>query len=298
MPALAASRRNLTPLHASRIRRPAAVGLLVAVVIGVLCFQGARRPSTPVAQSLLPATKSSAPATAEASVPARAVWPSSSAPAAAQAAEAVAWSEKEKEAIRIRAQNEPGVVAAWAAALPVGDNRRFALETAALAWGDRDPAAAARWARTLANDAERACALTNIAGEAVRSEPLLALELARSLPDAARDEIVPRAAMEWAAQDPADAADWARKIPAESLRATVLAGIATAWSDQDPVGGATLAAKELPAGRLQADAVVSIVQRWAQRAPADAAGWVLQFPEGDLRDAAMESLERYATTPP
>ena len=104
--------------------------------------------------------------------------------------------------------------------------------------------------------------------------------------------------MEWAVQDPVAAADWARRIPGESLRATVLAGIATVWSDRDPVGGATLAAKELPAGRLQADTVVSIVQRWAQRAPDDAAGWVLQFPEGKLRDAAMESLERSASPLP
>lgn len=298
MLALAASRRNLAPLHAPRSRILTATGLLVAAGIGAFWFLGERQPVTPVAQSLPPATRSSAPATAQASVPARAVWPSSSTPAAVQAAEEVAWSEEEKEAIRIRAQNEPGVFAAWAATLPVSNNRRFALETAALAWGDSDPAAAARWARTLANDADRASALTDIAGEAVRSEPQFALELARSLPEAARDELVPRATMEWAAHDPATAADWARRITGESLRAKVLAGIATVWSDQDPVGGANLAAKELPAGRLQADAVVSIVQRWAQRSPADAAGWVLQFPEGDLRDTAMDTLVRYTPESP
>jgi hypothetical protein len=41
---------------------------------------------------------------------------------------------------------------------------------------------------------------------------------------------------------------------------------------------------------LQADTIVSIVQRWSQRSPGEAAEWVDQFPEGALRDAAIESL--------
>ena len=159
------------------------------------------------------------------------------------------------------------------------------LETASLAWGACDPASAAQWARSLRDEAERTLALTNIAGEAVRSAPLLALDLAQSLPEPARNEIVPRAAAQWAAQDPAAAADWARQIPAESLRATTLAGIATA-----------LALKELPAGRLQSDTIVSIVQRWAQQSPSDAEAWVNQFPKSDLRDAAKENLPKAAAS--
>jgi hypothetical protein len=165
------------------------------------------------------------------------------------------------------------------------------LETASLAWGDSDPASAVQWAQILRNEAERTLALTNIASEAVRSAPLLALDLAQSLPETARNEIVPRAAAEWAARDPAAAADWARQIPAESLRATTLAGIATAWSERDPATAANLAVKELPSGRLQSDTIVSIVQRWAQQSPADAEAWVNQFPEGAIRDAATENLK-------
>jgi hypothetical protein len=171
------------------------------------------------------------------------------------------------------------------------------LETASLAWGASDPAYAAQWAQSLREEAERTLALTNIAGEAVRSAPLLALELAQSLPATARDEIVPRAATQWAAQDPAAAANWARQIPGESLHAITLAGIATAWSEQDPATAAAIAVKELPAGRLQSDTIVSIVQRWAQQSPAAAEAWVNQFPEGDLRDAANENLKSAATQP-
>ena len=202
----------------------------------------------------------------------------------------IPWSEEEKERIRIRAQHDPRGFGEWAATLPAGANRRFALETAALAWGASDPSSAAAWARDLSGETERTQALTHIASEAVRSDPHLALELACSLPEPAMKEIVPRAAAEWAVADPAAAAEWASQIPSTPLRAAVLAGIATAWSERDPVAASTLVLHELPAGRLQADTIISIVQRWVRQSPADATDWVSQFPDGDLRDTALECL--------
>jgi hypothetical protein len=209
---------------------------------------------------------------------------------AEHAAGEVTWPADEQERVRTWAQSDPRAVVEWASALPGDANRRFALEAIAIAWGARDSAAAARWAEGLSEEADRAQALTAIAGEAVREDPLLAIELAGSLPDAAMAEIVPRAAMEWAAQDPAAATEWARQISGLSLRVSVLAGIATVLSEQDPASAAMMAVEELPAGRLQADTIVSIVQRWNQRSPSEASEWVDRFPEGDLRDAAIESL--------
>ena len=289
MPPLAARGRNPASRPAST-GRPAAAGVLVAALIGVLCFRGERQPPAPTGQSLPPAAKPAALAATQAPLTAQDLRSSPVVPPALGAGEGAFWSAEERELIRVRARGAPGAIAAWAVALPSGGNRRFALEAAALAWGAGDPAAAAQWARSLPHEGERALALTCIAGEAVRSEPLLALELSRSLPEAARDEIVVRGAMEWAARDPDAAAEWARQIPGASLRARVIAGVAIVWSDRAPVSGASLAANELPAGRLQADSVVSIVQRWARQSPDAAAGWILGFPEGELRDAAMECL--------
>jgi hypothetical protein len=271
----------------------AAAGVLVAgAVIGAFSLQGRRQPSAQNEDKLPSISQPSAIVPINASAPRPADQPVSSAQTNARALEEPAWPEAERERIRNWAQSAPRAAAEWATALPPGANRLFVLETASLAWGDSDPASAAQWARSLRDETERTLALTDIAGEAVRSSPLLALELAQSLPETARDEIVPRAATQWAAQDPAAAADWARQIPGESLRVTTLAGIATAWSEQDPATAAAFAAKELPAGRMQSDTIVSIVQRWAQQSLADAAAWVNQFPEGSLRDAAMEALAK------
>ncbi len=215
---------------------------------------------------------------------------SSSGNAKARLAREVPWSEEEKERIRLRAQNDPSGFGEWAATLSPGANRHFALETAALAWGATAPSSAADWAEDLSEKTERTQALTHIASEAVRSDPHLALELARSLPEPSMNDIVPRATAEWAATDPVAAAEWAGQISSTPLCTATLAGIATVWSEQDPVAAATMVLREIPAGRLQADAIVSIVQRWARQSPADAADWVNQFPDGELRDTAMECL--------
>jgi hypothetical protein len=207
------------------------------------------------------------------------------------AARETAWSGEETERVRIRAQHHPGATAEWAVTLPDGKNRRFALETASLSWGTADPAAAAKWAGALPDESERVQALTNIASEVVRTDPVLALDLACDLPGEALNEIVPRAAAEWAVHEPAAAADWAGRISDLPLRAKVLAGIITAWSERDPAAAA-MAADQLPAGRLHADTIVSIVQRWDQQSPSDAAEWVGRFPDGPLRDTAMKHLSQ------
>jgi len=301
MPPLAASSQQRAPLpSAACVWLLAGAGAVVGVVIvGVLLGNGRFQPPPRLSQDS-PSIPHASPAFATKFSPLESAHTQSlsSAPYGAHASEQPAWSEDEKERIREWARNAPRSAADWASVLPPGANRRFVLETAAIAWGDCDPASAAQWAQGLNDEGERSLALADIAGEAVRTEPTLAIEIARGLPEAARNEILPRAAREWTAQDPAAAVDWARQIPEEALRASVLAGIATVWSEQAPAAAANLAVKELPAGRLQSDTIVSIVQRWAQQSPADAQVWVEQFPKGDLRETAMESLGNTSSAKP
>lgn len=291
MPPLAASSQHRAPLPGPRMWLLAGTGALAAGVIVSFLWKEGRQPAELLSQppSLLP---HSSPAFAAKSAPPLSIHAqfASSATANAQITDGPAWSEAEKERIRIWARGAPRAAADWATILPPGPNRRFVVETAALAWSGSDPSSAVQWAQSLLDDAERTLALTDIAGEAVRSAPLLAIEIARTLSDTARAEILPRAASEWAMQEPAAAADWARKISGESLRASVLASIATVWSVQEPASAADLAVNELPPGRLQANTIVSIVQRWAQQSPADAQAWVDQFPQGDLKAASEAAL--------
>lgn len=188
---------------------------------------------------------------------------------------------------------------AWAEQLPAGSQREDALSGVAIEWADANLKDAAAWARQLPDETERQPVLLAVANEAVRGNPVEALRLAVELPgNNQRDELIRRAAMEWTSQDAAGAVTWAEQIPDETLRARVLADEAVAWSDSDPVSAATLAAEEIPAGRVQSDAVTGIVERWAQQQPEQVAAWVEQFPEGALKQTAMEYMAMLSRSQP
>jgi hypothetical protein len=142
----------------------------------------------------------------------------------------------------------------------------------------------------LPDPAEHDSTLLAIANEAIRSEPVAAVDLAVNLPAGTqRDELIRHAAMEWAAQDGESAGNWARQIPDIYLRNQVLSAVATAWGETNPQSAATLAIGEI-SGRAQSDAVIGIVQRLAQRQPEQAAAWVELFPAGELKQTAIEKL--------
>ena len=193
--------------------------------------------------------------------------------------------------VRIWAESNPNDAAAWINGLPAGKQRQIAMDNLAIIWANSQLTDAINWGQSLGDEDERNRALTAVANEAVRVDPQTALQLAVGLPaDSQRDDLIRRAAMEWAAGDVTNAVAWAEQIPDATLRATVMAGEAVAWAKQAPESAATLAVQELPAGRLQEDTVVSIIQRWAEQQPEAAAAWVALFPEGPLRNVAIENL--------
>jgi DNA-binding transcriptional regulator YbjK len=198
-----------------------------------------------------------------------------------------------KRLVRRWAGQEPWAAASWVERMPAGAARQEAVENVAMEWANHQASEAVHWARQLPGEAEQSAALIAIAYEVTRTEPREALQLVVLLPQTPlRDELICHAAMEWASRDAAGATQWARQLKDEGMRHRILSGVVLAWAEQDPVSAATMAATELPPGRVQADAVVGIVQRWAQSDQAAAAAWVGQFPEGDLRQTALDHLAR------
>lgn len=181
--------------------------------------------------------------------------------------------------------------AAWAEQLPKSPMRNAALSAVAIEWANVSLGDAAAWAAQLPDETERDSASFAVANEAVRSEPVEALRIAVDLPTSPRlDDLLSRGAMEWASHDGQSAANWALQIQDTPLRDKALAAVAAGWSESDPSSAAELALDEISEGRTQSNAVIEIVQRWAQHEPESAAAWVKQFPEGDLKQTAMENL--------
>lgn len=192
--------------------------------------------------------------------------------------------------IRQWTSKSPEVAAAWVEELPL-EKQAVVVNDVAIVWANNQLTNAMTWAESLRDPAAKTQALQAIAGETVRSQPIVALQIAIDLPpNQQRDDLIRRGAMQWASEDAQSAAEWATQISKSELRDQTLGGIATVWSASDPVSAASFALKKLPRGRLLDDTIVSIVERWAQQQPEAAATWVDQFPQGSLRTAAMENL--------
>lgn len=193
--------------------------------------------------------------------------------------------------VRRWAEIDVQAAAHWAEQQPDGPLRDASLNNVAIAWAMQDYYHAAEWARGLPSEAARTDSLRAIAYEVTPTAPVDAVRLAAELPPSTqRDQLVNYAAMEWASLDAASTVRWARQITDPALRAQVLAHVAMAWADQDPESAATLVATELLPGRVQADAAMGVAERWVQVQPEAALTWVQNFPEGPLRETALENL--------
>jgi hypothetical protein len=187
----------------------------------------------------------------------------------------------------------PAEAAAWALSMPSGAAREAAINQVALAWFATDPQAAWGWASGLEAGATRDAALISLAYELSRNEPALAFERSGSLPEGpARTQLIEHAVANWAVADPQAALAQVREIGDGALRNSALGRLATSWAESDPQAAATLAADAMEPGPAQERAVASIVQRWAQQDPDGAKAWVATFPDGPMKQNALEHIER------
>jgi hypothetical protein len=179
----------------------------------------------------------------------------------------------------------------WATATLDGRSRGYFLNSMAGVWAKHDLSDAIAWAQQLPQSAEQQNILARIADEATYIDPVMALTLASTLPEnSSLDALIANAAGQWADKSPEAAVAWAGQIPDENLKAKVTSAIAIEWANSNPAAAADLAIDSLPAGLLQNLTIIDIVRRLALTDMATATSWVSQFPKGDLREGAQESL--------
>lgn len=193
--------------------------------------------------------------------------------------------------IRRWAQFDSNAASAWVQQLPASAMRQECLAGVAVEWANANLSDAVSWGQQMTNPMDKENVLFGVANEAVHLDPVVALQLAASLPPSERwKDLVQRSAQELATNNGEQAVTWARQIEDESLRNQVLSSMAVAISEKDPISAATLATTEIPAGRMQSDAVIGIIERWAQQQPEQAATWVETFPKSSLKATAVENL--------
>ena len=132
--------------------------------------------------------------------------------------------------------------------------------------------------------------LESVAWDAIDVDPALSREAFAALtPDSASSRrLVGHFAMRLADESPEKAIAWARELEQEEERSDAFGRIAVVISDTEPAAAATLVAEEMTAGPPRDRAVVQVIQRWSQAAPAEAAAWIADFPQGAARSAGLK----------
>ena len=96
---------------------------------------------------------------------------------------------------------------------------------------------------------------------------------------------------QWAAQDLQASYQWVlQQQPGES-RDVLLERIAFVGSQSSPVAAARIVTDEMTPGQTQTEAAISVLHQWALRDLNAAAAWADAFPEGPLRQRAINEIE-------
>lgn len=171
---------------------------------------------------------------------------------------------------------DPHAAASWADSLPVSDSetRTEALNCVLIAWANSNLQAAAGWVSNWPDGAERDAALTAVAYEGARTNPVAAVQMAADMsPTQETWNLIGYAVSQWATIDPVAALQWTRQIEDVATREMLLSNVTIAWAASDPVQ-ASRAMQELSSGRPCDDAIVGIAQHWVQIDRAAARQWL------------------------
>jgi hypothetical protein len=138
--------------------------------------------------------------------------------------------------------------------------------------------------------------LSSAGFEIVATDPRQALVLAEGMkPGELRSALVQNSVFEWGRRNPEEAKRWVEAVDDPALRERLAAWGAKGWAEKDARGAAEWLVSSVKSPELLGEIVPAVVRCWAERDPAAAAEWVGRFPDGPVREQALENLMGWAT---
>jgi hypothetical protein len=185
--------------------------------------------------------------------------------------------------------------ARWAEALESEARRQDAIHRVAATWAAANLEEALAWADQLADPSLKTTALGAICSALIKSEPALAMDLARKHGLFEKElEHAQNLVREWSSSDFSAALRWASSQPGHEQRDQILSRLILVRASSEPVEAARLVAEEISPGLLQETTAVAVVQEWALRDLKGARDWVELFPDGPAREKATERIQTIA----
>lgn len=191
------------------------------------------------------------------------------------------------DTLQLEAANTPAVVLGKTA-----NNDQPELLRRLREWAAKNPEGALAAVLKLPDCDERNHALAAVCYGVAQDDPEAAIEVAQTLKlDKQSGQIMPNLIQEWATSDFFSALNWVNNQPASNQRNDWTERIAFALSQTEPADAETLVLTEIPPGAAQNKAVLKVLDQWADKDVDGAIAWANGFPEGPLRNEALEKLE-------
>ncbi|MFT6863144.1 MAG: hypothetical protein ACJAVK_001705 [Akkermansiaceae bacterium] len=176
--------------------------------------------------------------------------------------------------------------------------RERAMGGVVSSWSDSDPAAAANFASSIANNFERDRVLEVAARRWASQDTAAAMEWAQGLPGADRQRATESILREVAEYDPGRAATMYEELTA-TLPLTsqttheyrcMAEEIASVWSSTSPQEAANWAMALPESGEVRRAAIGNVAEHWLRIDSMAAGEWIVQLPPKKVRDAAAERV--------
>jgi hypothetical protein len=157
-------------------------------------------------------------------------------------------------------------------------------------WAKRDPNAAGDWALNQPDGDRRVEMLEELCLQVGEDgDPARAVTLADNLHLIGHGTLA-NLEQQWAQKDLPTAREWAVAQPAGDEKNELLERVAYVWASADPEDAARLVVDKISPGSAQTEAAISVLHQWALRDFDGAKAWVELFPDGEIRQRAMNEL--------
>ena len=151
--------------------------------------------------------------------------------------------------------------------------------------------AAAAWCTHLDPGEERGRWLARVSGKLAESDPAAAMTMLEEQRLAADLTAIGPVLHHWARRDMEGAVEWISRQSNSELCDAAWSRIALSLAESHPEAAATLAATNISGESEQEEAVISVLHQWILRDRKGAEAWVALFPEGPLRERAVEEFK-------
>ena len=157
-------------------------------------------------------------------------------------------------------------------------------------WAAEDSSAAWDWALKQPDSVRRVEMLEVLCYRVAQDgDPARAVALADNLHLIAHGTLA-NLEQQWAQTDLPAAREWAVAKPAGDEKNELLERVAYVWALADPENAARFVVEKMSPGNTQTEAAISVLHQWALRDFNGAEAWVELFPEGEIRQRAMNEL--------